>query len=153
MRRTCWRAPSAVREIRLWLAKLLKLAVPLTPRAVEIIELMKQAKTCDLVFPGNKKEPMFDATLLAVIKRMNGEKKKPRPEPVWVDPKEGNAPIVAHGFALTARQIPLIAAPADRPRGFFFSLGEDDGKGAALAAEGGRRAVACVRWYARQLAR
>jgi len=77
--------------------------VPLTPRAVEIIERMKQARTCDLVFPGNKKEPMSDATLLAVIKRMNGEKKKPRPAPVWIDPKEDNAPIVAHGFRASFR--------------------------------------------------
>lgn len=74
--------------------------VPLSPRAIEIIEQMKQVKNGDYVFPAaGGKKPLSDATLAAVIKRMNGDAEPPK----WRDPKQNNAPVVPHGFRSTFR--------------------------------------------------
>jgi len=45
--------------------------VPLSPRAVGIIESMKQQQVSDYVFPGSKKEkPLSDMSLVALMRRM-----------------------------------------------------------------------------------
>ncbi|CAB3754568.1 hypothetical protein B7G54_12030 [Burkholderia puraquae] len=76
--------------------------VPLPARAVEIVRDLARHKQGPYVFPGTEpNEEMSDATLLAVIKRMNGEKLKDPPPPIWVDPKQDNRPIVVHGFRST----------------------------------------------------
>jgi len=51
-----------------------------------------------LVFPAPRGGMLSDATLLAVIKRMNKQTDRPR----WVDAKDGR-PVVPHGFRSTFR--------------------------------------------------
>jgi integrase len=73
-------------------------AVPLSPRAVEIIEQLRRTKSGPFVFPGKGGKPLSDMTLSAVIKRMNGDSSPP----IWRDPKQ-DAAIVPHGFRSTFR--------------------------------------------------
>jgi len=72
--------------------------VPLSESALALLaalpRLAKDEPGADLVFPSNKGEPLSDATLSACIKRLNAKGDEPR----WVDPKQGNAPAVPHGF-------------------------------------------------------
>ena len=70
--------------------------VPLSRRAVELVQEMTKFKLSDFVFPGQKaKQPFSNMALLTLLKRMNyGERK-------WLD--EDGRPITAHGFRATFR--------------------------------------------------
>lgn len=69
------------------------LRVPLSDRSVAILEQMKAKRRDDLVFPSSKENtPLSDMTLSKVIKTMN------KHGGGWVDPKQGNAEVVPHGF-------------------------------------------------------
>lgn len=72
-------------------------AVPLSQRAVQIVEQQLATSDKTHVFPGRKDAPLSDMSVSAVIRRMNeGEKV------VWRDPKQ-DAAIVPHGFRSTFR--------------------------------------------------
>lgn len=72
--------------------------VPLTDRAIEILKERRQeageVKDTDIIFPGPKAGELSDATLKAVIKRMN----ELDSGPVWVDPHCGNRQATPHGM-------------------------------------------------------
>src|SRR5207302_9111214 len=54
--------------------------VPLSPRAVEIVEEMAKAKVSEFVFPGQKpKTPFSNMACLTLLKRMNSSERK------WLD--------------------------------------------------------------------
>lgn len=82
--------------------------VPLSEAAVDLLRsLLVVPGTNDplptphpdaLVFPAPRGGMLSDATLLAVIKRMN----KQTAEPLWIDPRDGR-PVVPHGFRSTFR--------------------------------------------------
>jgi integrase len=88
--------------------------VALSPRAAQIVEEMQDQKTCQYLFVGDKEnEPMSNAAMAAVIKRMN-EKRAAAGLSKWVDPKslkkpkKGDDPkvqekreITVHGFRST----------------------------------------------------
>ena len=75
---------------------------PLSKRAIEILEGMKtvveSTAPTALVFPSPRGKTLSDATLLAVIKRMNEGEDGPK----WIDPKTGSR-VVPHGFRSTFR--------------------------------------------------
>jgi integrase len=73
--------------------------VPLSLQAVALLKQLRPAecKPDALVFPGKEGAPLSDMTMAKAIKSMNGA------DPKWVDPKEGNAPVVPHGFRSTFR--------------------------------------------------
>jgi len=61
--------------------------VPLSDRALEILEQMREAKQSDYVFPGGKeKEPLSNAAMLALVQR-----------------RMGHADLTIHGFRSTFR--------------------------------------------------
>lgn len=70
--------------------------VPLSARAIEILEQLPRDTKSDWVFPspGKAGSHLSDMAMAAVVKRMNAEDDAPR----WVDPKQNNEPIVPHGF-------------------------------------------------------
>ena len=69
--------------------------VPLSPRAVEIIREMGQARLSGFVFPGQAKgKPLSNMAMLILLRRMNHGA-----EPRWLDPD--GRPITAHGFRAT----------------------------------------------------
>jgi integrase len=71
--------------------------VPLTARAVEIVQQMRQGRVSDYVFPGQAdNKPLSNMALLTLLKRMNAGEKK------WLDPASSR-PITAHGFRATFR--------------------------------------------------
>jgi integrase len=75
--------------------------VPLTGRCVEIIAYMSERAFNDLVFPSERKDrPLSDETLTMVIRRMSDIRDEAG-LPRWVDPKEGGAEVVPHGFRST----------------------------------------------------
>ncbi len=47
--------------------------VPLSDRALELLEALPRFEGCDLVFPGTKNQPLSDMTLTAVLRRMKVE--------------------------------------------------------------------------------
>jgi integrase len=73
--------------------------VALSEQAITLLKSVldgREGEPDDFIFPGGKPgKPMSDATLNAVIKRMNEKKVE------WVDPKQGNRPVVPHGFRST----------------------------------------------------
>ena len=71
--------------------------VPLSPRAVEIILEIENARRSRYVFPGidDGKQALSNMALLALLKRMNSGQQK------WLD-KDGRS-ITAHGFRATFR--------------------------------------------------
>lgn len=70
--------------------------IPLSERAIELLYSQPRVEGTDLVFPGNQNRMLSDATLAAVIKRMN------EPEARWVDPRSGRH-VVPHGLRSTFR--------------------------------------------------
>jgi integrase len=74
--------------------------VPLTPRAVAILEEMQRAGG-KYVFPGLKPgKPLSNMALLAVVARMN--ERRASGQPKWIDPRQEKE-IVPHGFRSTFR--------------------------------------------------
>nr|WP_299380159.1 site-specific integrase [uncultured Halomonas sp.] len=74
--------------------------VPLSGRAIELLESLPRMQDNPLVFPAPRGGQMSDATLAAVIKRIN----EAQPEgQAYVDPRQGDRPITAHGFRSTFR--------------------------------------------------
>jgi integrase len=72
--------------------------VPLSPRALEIVRSMEQARVSLFVFPGQARgQPFSNMTMLTLLKRMNAGNEKP-----WIDAANGR-PITAHGFRATFR--------------------------------------------------
>jgi integrase len=75
--------------------------VPLSARAIAILEELKRAGG-KYVFPGLKpKKPLSNMAMLAVVERMN-ERRAANGEPKWMDPREEKE-IVPHGFRSTFR--------------------------------------------------
>jgi integrase len=67
--------------------------VPLSPRAVEIVREMEEARLSDHVFPGMGGGRLSNMSLLTLLNRLNSGARK------WLD-KDGR-PITAHGFRAT----------------------------------------------------
>jgi integrase len=79
--------------------------VPLSPRAIEIVNEMEKARLSVYVFAGQRKsQPLSNMAFLMLLKRMNaapkGETPDPDAKPRWHDPTSGRA-ITAHGFRAT----------------------------------------------------
>jgi integrase len=79
--------------------------VPLSPRAVEIVEEIEKARVSVYVFPGQGKgQPLSNVVMLTLLKRMNVAPKPEKPDPDatprWHDPASGRA-VTAHGFRAT----------------------------------------------------
>ena len=71
--------------------------VPLSERAVEIIQHMRECKSGDYVFPGMRwGKPLSAMAMISVIRKMNARTSKPE----WLDEFDG-PPIVPHGFRAT----------------------------------------------------
>lgn len=81
------------------------LDVPLSDAAIDLLNSLP--KLSDLVFPGIKGQPLSDATLAAVIERMN------KGGAIWIDPNY-NKPATVHGFRTTFRM--WAAEATDHPR-------------------------------------
>jgi integrase len=77
--------------------------VPLSKRALAILEEMKKVRDGDFLFPGGKSgKPLSNMAMLALIERMN--KRRTAAElPRWIDPLQGNKDVVPHGFRSTFR--------------------------------------------------
>lgn len=74
--------------------------VPLPQVAIGLLRGLPQPAKRDmdsLVFPSPRGKMLSDMTLLAVIRRMNGDSEPP----TWRDPKQKNASVVPHGFRST----------------------------------------------------
>lgn len=74
--------------------------VPLSQAAIDLLRGLRQPERADensLVFPSPRGKVLSDMTLLAVIRRMNGDSEPP----IWRDPKQKDAPVVPHGFRST----------------------------------------------------
>lgn len=74
--------------------------VPLSQAAIDLLRGFPQPKKTDknsLVFPSQRDKVLSDMTLVAVIRRMNGESDPP----TWRDPKQRDSPVVPHGFRST----------------------------------------------------
>jgi integrase len=73
--------------------------VPLSTRALEILKGLKATSTGEYVFAIHK-GPIHDKAMTDVIRRMNEEANEAG-KAAYVDPKQGNAEIVPHGFRST----------------------------------------------------
>lgn len=71
--------------------------VPLSRRAVAILKERQKENSEGYIFPGRGGSIVSDASLNAVIKRMNAEEEA---GPRWVEPKTGEG-VVQHGFRST----------------------------------------------------
>jgi integrase len=71
--------------------------IPLCRAALELLKKLPKFDDCEFVFTADGKKPISENTANEVIKRMNGE------APTWIDPRQGNAPAVAHGFRSSFR--------------------------------------------------
>ncbi len=71
--------------------------VPLSPRALEILKEMGEAKVSKFIFPGRGEKPLSNMAMLTLLKRMNSGD-----APGWIDDVTGK-PIVVHGFRATFR--------------------------------------------------
>ena len=94
MGKRIWTIPSTKTEA--------ELRVPLSDAAMTVLREMEAhgSNRDKPVFHGtHPSKPLSNAAMAAVIDRMNeGEA-----GPVWVDPKQGNRPVVPHGFRSTFR--------------------------------------------------
>ncbi len=71
--------------------------VPLSARAIEIVQEMAKGRVSSFVFPGQLKgRPFSNVAFLTLLKRMNGDDNK------WIDPASGKH-ITAHGFRASFR--------------------------------------------------
>jgi integrase len=70
--------------------------VPLSERALDILQEMQSARVSRYVFPGYHGKSLSNMAMLTLLKRMNGGEQK------WQDPTSGKA-IVPHGFRATFR--------------------------------------------------
>lgn len=76
--------------------------VPLSGRAVQILQGIPRVAGQDLIFAGQKLDaPLSDRTLLAVVIRINKDRRAAN-EPEWVDAKT-NVTVVPHGFRSSFR--------------------------------------------------
>lgn len=71
--------------------------VPLPKEAVALLQSLPRFEGCDLVFTTDGKNPISENTANECIKRLNEE------AVIWTDPRQKNAPVVAHGFRSTFR--------------------------------------------------
>ncbi|MDZ7852946.1 MAG: tyrosine-type recombinase/integrase [Halomonas sp.] len=74
--------------------------VPLSDAAVDLLQSLPRIDDSELIFPAPRGGQMSDATLAAVIKRINSG--KPEGE-AYVDPKQDHRAITQHGFRSTFR--------------------------------------------------
>ncbi len=74
--------------------------VPLSAAACALLEALPRLPGTDLVFPAQRGGPMSDMTLGKVMKDMHAREVKAG-RVGWVDPEQGNAPAVPHGFRAT----------------------------------------------------
>ncbi len=71
--------------------------VPLSPAALDLLRAVPRFDDCDLVFPGAKRGPLSDVTLLAVIRRMHAASIAAEGEG-WIDRRQGKV-ATPHGIA------------------------------------------------------
>jgi integrase len=79
--------------------------VPLSDRAVNILEEMKGRRDSDtaFIFPGARPaKAMSDMTMAAVTRRMNEEAEEKMDAPKWMDPRQAKE-VAPHGFRSTFR--------------------------------------------------
>jgi integrase len=76
--------------------------VPLSDRAIEILEKLPREKHNPHAFIGRAGKSLSDMALLQTVRRMNSERKKAG-LPAFVDPKQEDREIVPHGFRSTFR--------------------------------------------------
>jgi integrase len=77
--------------------------VPLSKRALAIIEDMKTKQDGDFLFAGGKAgKPLSNMAMLALLERMN-ERRATAGQPRWTDPMQDNKDVVPHGFRSTFR--------------------------------------------------
>jgi integrase len=77
--------------------------VPLSDRAVEILESMPRESGSELVFPGSKaKQPLSNAAMAAVVDRLNDGREQ-RGLGRFIDPKQNGRDVVPHGFRSSFR--------------------------------------------------
>jgi integrase len=87
--------------------------VPLTDAAIDLLKfVMKKYPTKAVIFPGSKprrpakswhgEHRLSNMAMTEVIKRLN-KKRAARGEPLFVDPKQGDARITVHGFRSSFR--------------------------------------------------
>ncbi|MGM0857223.1 MAG: tyrosine-type recombinase/integrase [Pseudomonadota bacterium] len=74
--------------------------VPLSPAAVTMLEALPRIDDSPLVFPAPRGGQMSDATLAAVIKRINGDMPE---DQQYTDPKQDHRAVTQHGFRSTFR--------------------------------------------------
>ncbi|MGP5563686.1 tyrosine-type recombinase/integrase [Vreelandella alkaliphila] len=74
--------------------------VPLSHAAVTMLEALPRIDDSSLVFPAPRGGQMSDATLAAVIKRINADMPE---DQQYTDPKQDNRAITQHGFRSTFR--------------------------------------------------
>lgn len=72
--------------------------VPLSPAAVALLDALPRMDGCDLVFPSPRGAALSDATLGAAIKRLH-EAAIAAGGAGWIDRKQGDRVITAHGIA------------------------------------------------------
>jgi integrase len=77
--------------------------VPLSKRALAILEASMHDTSGGFLFPGGKAaQPLGNMAMLALLERMN-KRRTAAGQPRWTDPKNGNKDIVPHGFRSTFR--------------------------------------------------
>lgn len=74
--------------------------VPLSPAALSLLSALHRVDDSPLVFPAPRGGQMSDATLAAVIKRINADKPEGQQ---YADPKQDNRAVTQHGFRSTFR--------------------------------------------------
>jgi len=75
---------------------------PLCRGAMAILEAIPESERSGLVFKGRGGAEQSDATLAAVLKRMNQQREQAG-LPLWIDAKQDNRPVTVHGFRSTFR--------------------------------------------------
>jgi integrase len=85
--------------------------VPLSTQAVALLMQIcpSEVDPDALLFPGKEGQPLSDMTISKAIKTLNAG-----PQPRWVDRKQGNAPVVPHGFRATFRTWAMEVSSHDR---------------------------------------
>lgn len=75
--------------------------IPLSDAAMDLLKGLPRLAGSDLLFPGNNNQPLSDATLNAVIRRMHASKLKTN-ESGYIDPSSDRV-CVPHGFRSSFR--------------------------------------------------